>query len=222
MLESSKFIGLQNLPGGILGFHFLDDALQNAILGEDEGAPQSSQRGFSVHLLLAPGAEGLQHLGGRVGEQAEGEFVLGAEAGVRLGAVLAYTHHVVTGGGQFGIIVPERAGFGRAAGGVVLGIKVDDSFAAMADKVLGLHCNTVLVNHLEVGHFVSDLEHRINVSPNVGIFRQLSQRGPGPVAPVLVPCDYIRACTPDAKGINEFALYSGDSAVEDLFGFGAN
>ena len=51
----------------------------------------------------------MEHLGGRVGEEAEGEFVLGAEAGVGLGAVLAHAYYVVAGGGQFGVVVAEGA-----------------------------------------------------------------------------------------------------------------
>ena len=127
---------LEDLRGGVLRVDFLDDALEGAVFIEDEGAAERAEDRFPVHFLFAPGAEGLQHLGRRVGEEAEWQLVFGAEAAVGFGAVLAYAHHVVAGLGQSGIVVPERAGLGRAAGGVVLGIEVDDGLAALADKVL--------------------------------------------------------------------------------------
>ena len=55
--------GLQDLPGGVLGVDLLDDAFKEAVLGEDECAAEGAQHGFAVHFLLAPGAEGLEHLG---------------------------------------------------------------------------------------------------------------------------------------------------------------
>ena len=88
---------LKDLPGGVLGVDFLDDADQDAVLVEDEGAPEGAEGGLPVQLLLAPGAEGLEHLRRRVGEQPEGEFVLGTEAGVGFDGVLAHAHHVVAG-----------------------------------------------------------------------------------------------------------------------------
>ena len=57
---------LQYLPGGVLGVHFLDNALKNAVLVEDECSPERSQCGLTVHFLLSPRAEGLEHLRGGV------------------------------------------------------------------------------------------------------------------------------------------------------------
>ena len=57
---------LQYLPGGVLGVHFLDNALKNAVLVEDECSPERPQRGLPVHFLLTPRAEGLEHLRGGV------------------------------------------------------------------------------------------------------------------------------------------------------------
>lgn len=127
--------GLQNLPGGVLGVDFLDDALEGAILIEDKRAAEGAEGGFPVHFLFAPGAEGLEHFGRGVGEQAEGELVPGAETVVGFGAVLAHADDVVACGGQLRIIVPEAAGLGGAAGGVVLGVEVDDRLPAVADKI---------------------------------------------------------------------------------------
>ena len=73
--------------------------------------------------------------------------------------VLAHAHHIVAGLSQGGIVIPEGAGLGRAAGGVVLGIKIHNRFSAAADKVLRTDRNAVLVHHFEVGHGVSDFEH---------------------------------------------------------------
>ena len=60
--------GLQDLPGGILGVHLLDDALQEAVLVKDKRPAKSPQHRLAVHLLLSPGAKGLEHLGGRIGQ----------------------------------------------------------------------------------------------------------------------------------------------------------
>ena len=127
---------LQDLPGGVFGVDFFDDALEEAVFIEDEGAAEGAEGGFAVHFLLAPGAEGLEHFRGGVREQAERQFVFGAEAAMRFGAVLAHAHDVVTGFRQGGVIVPEGAGFGGAAGGVVPGVEVDNRLAAAAGKVL--------------------------------------------------------------------------------------
>ena len=118
----------------MFGIDFFDDAGQDAVLVEDEGAAEGPEDRLAVHFLLAPGAEGLEHFGGGVGEQAEGEFVPGAEAGMGFRAVLADPNDVVAGGGQRGVIVPETASLGGAAGGVVLRVEINNGLAA--DKVL--------------------------------------------------------------------------------------
>jgi len=161
LLDGCWHGGLQDLPGGVLGVHLLDDLLQYAILGEDEGAAERAEDRFPVHFLFAPGAEGLQHFGRRVGKQSERQLEFGLETRMRGDAVLADAYDVVAGGRELRVIVPERARLGRAAGGVVLGVEVDDGLAALVDKVLGLNRLSVLVHHLEVGHLVSDLEHII-------------------------------------------------------------
>ena len=150
---------LEDLRGGVLRIDFLDDALEGAVFIEDEGAAERAEDRFPVHFLFAPGAEGLQHLGRRVGEQAERQLEFGLETRMRGDAVLADAYDVVAGGRELRVIVPEGAGLGRAAGGVVLGVEVDDGLAALADKVLGLSRLSVLVHHLEEGHGVSDFEH---------------------------------------------------------------
>ena len=68
------------MGGGVFGIHLLDDAFQNAGFIEDERAPEGAQDRFSVHFLLAPGTEGLKHLGGGVRQEAERQAVLGPES----------------------------------------------------------------------------------------------------------------------------------------------
>ena len=118
----------------------------------------------------------MEHFGGGVGEEAEGEFVLGAEAAMRLGGVLAHAHNVVAGGGQLRIIIPEGTRLCRAAGGVVLGVEVDDGLAAAADKVLRTDRNAVLVHHFEVGHGVSDFEHGFCVFSKIALLINIAKR----------------------------------------------
>ena len=113
----------------------------------------------SCTQMCSPGAEGLEHFRRGVGEQAERQPEFRLEARMRSRGIFADAHHVVTGGGQLGIIVAERAGLSGAAGGVVIRIKVNNGLAAAADKVLGLNHLSVLVHHFEVGHGVSDFEH---------------------------------------------------------------
>ena len=149
--------GIQDLSGGVLGIYLLDDPLEEAVLIENEGAAERPQRGLSVHLLLAPGAERLEHIGSRISQKPEGESVFGPEARVALRAVLAYADYVVTRLGEGSVIVPEGTGLGRAAGGVVLRIEVDDGLFPFADELCRAHRIPVLVDNLEGGHFVSNL-----------------------------------------------------------------
>ena len=103
---------LEDLPGSVLGVDFLDDAFEGAVFIEDEGAAERAEDRFPVHFLFAPGAEGLQHLGRRVGEQAEWQLEFGLETRMRGDAVLADADDVVAGGRELRIIVPEGAGLG--------------------------------------------------------------------------------------------------------------
>ena len=76
---------------------------------------------------------------------------------MRLNRIFAHAHHIIPGGGQLGIIVPEGAGLGSTAGGVVFGVKVNNGLAA--DKLLRTNGNAVLVHHLKMWHGVSNLQH---------------------------------------------------------------
>ena len=96
------------------GVDLFDDALEEAVGGEDECAAERAEHGLAVHLLLAPGPECLKHLRGRIREETERQIVLGAEAGVGFHAVFADTDHVIAGRSESGIVVAERACFRRA------------------------------------------------------------------------------------------------------------
>ena len=42
---------LQNLPGGVLGVHLLDDPLQHPVLVKNKRPPKRAEDGLSVHLF---------------------------------------------------------------------------------------------------------------------------------------------------------------------------
>ena len=65
----------------------------------------------------------------------EGEFELCPEAGMGLRAVLAHPDDIIARLGESGVVVPERTCLGRAAGGVVLRVEVNDGLAAFPDEV---------------------------------------------------------------------------------------
>ena len=77
-------VQIEDLEGGGFGVDFFDEAFEDAVLVEDEGAAEGALDGLAVHFLFTPGAEVLQELGGGVGEEAEGQIVLAAETGERL------------------------------------------------------------------------------------------------------------------------------------------
>ena len=79
----------------VLGIYFVDNTRDDALLVYNEGLAQGADTSLATHLLLAPCAKGLQHLGGRVGEQREGQRVFATEIDVRLLRVFADTIHLV-------------------------------------------------------------------------------------------------------------------------------
>lgn len=52
-----------DLGGMVLGVHFVNDALEDALLVEDEGLAERAHRDLAVVLLLAPCTESLEHCG---------------------------------------------------------------------------------------------------------------------------------------------------------------
>ena len=58
----------QDLLGMVLCIDLLDDFSEDSVLVEDEGAAKGSHDCLSVHLLLSPCSEGLEHLCGSIGQ----------------------------------------------------------------------------------------------------------------------------------------------------------
>ena len=52
----------------ILSVHLLDDFREDPVLVEDEGPAEGPHHSLSVHLLLSPCSEGLEHLCGSIGQ----------------------------------------------------------------------------------------------------------------------------------------------------------
>ena len=149
LLPFLRCLRVKDLGGSVLGVNLFYDALKDAFIAEDEGSAESAHSGFAIHLLLSPGAEILEHLGGGVGEKSERKVILGPETSVGLGAVFAHAHNVVAGLGKGCVVVSEAAGLGSAAGSVVLRVEIDDGFLAFANEVFAVYSVAVLVQNLE-------------------------------------------------------------------------
>ena len=66
------------------GLYLLEDVLDLAVGGDDEGRPGDAHVGFAVHRLFHPDAVGFGAFGFGVGQEGEGEGVLGLELRLRL------------------------------------------------------------------------------------------------------------------------------------------
>ncbi len=107
-----------------------ENALDDALLVDDEGGAEGAHILASVHALFAPHAEGFDECLVRVGYQGEGQFVLGDELLVRSGTIDAHAHHLVAGLAQLGIVVAQVARFSGASRGAVLRVEVEHQFLA--------------------------------------------------------------------------------------------
>lgn len=134
--------------------YFVDDLHEYALLVEDEGLAQGANTGLAAHLLLAPCAEGLQHLGTWVGEQWEGQLVFRNEVLVRLLAILAHAIHLITCCQHALVVIAQIACLGGATWGAVFWIEIDDCL--FAQELLMGHGIAVVVCHAKRRHFVSD------------------------------------------------------------------
>ena len=103
-----------------------DDALDTAIGADDEGRALGTHVLAAVHALLDPSAEEFieAHVG--VGDQAEGQLVLRAEAHVALRRVTAHPDDLVASGAELAVAVTQATCLRRAARGIVLGVEVED------------------------------------------------------------------------------------------------
>lgn len=138
----------------IFSIYFLNQLHQYALLVKDEGLAQGTHTGLAAHLLLAPCAEGLQHLGTWVGEQWEGQLVFRNEVLVRLLAILAHAIYLITRRQKTLVVVAQIACLGGATRGAVFWIEIDDCL--FAQELLMGHGIAVVVCHAKRRHFVSD------------------------------------------------------------------
>ena len=104
---------------------------------------------FAVVFLQLPGAIEFMNLMLGIGNQREGQFILGNKVLMLLLGVSADADNLVALGLESLIIIPEIARLGRAARGVVPRVEVEDHFLALelaeADRV------AVLIHGIEVG-----------------------------------------------------------------------
>ncbi len=144
-----------------LGVHLPDGVNDNALLVNDVSGAQRAFGHLAVHLLLAPGLVGLQYGEVGVGDEVEGQLVLGDEPLMRSGGVAAHAQHLVAQGEEPLVVVAQVAGFGGAARRAVFGIKIEHEL--LAGEVAQFHGVSILVNALEIRGFCSDLQHSFGV-----------------------------------------------------------
>ncbi len=138
----------------VFSLYFLDNALQDTFFIEYECTAQCARYALSVHLFLSPCSECLQHLRRGVCQKGEGQRIFVYELFMRCRAVLAYSYHIVSGGGKGCIVVAQVAGFCRASRCIVFRIKVYNRL--FPDKRGGVDYVAVLVFDLELRHLVTD------------------------------------------------------------------
>src|SRR4051794_20948688 len=127
-----------------------------ALLVNDEVAAGDAHELAAVALSLYPDAVRLGDLLVFVREQREGQAELVAEALVGLDAVRTHAQHNRVLGLDIAIDVAKAAGLGRAAGGVVLGVEVEDD--ALAAVVAQLDLLSLVRRRLEIRSLVTDLD----------------------------------------------------------------
>ena len=91
-----------------LGLDFLgqQDAFDDALFVDDEGGAEGSEILAAVHRLFTPGTEGLIEVHVGVGNEVEGQLVLGDEPLVALLVLDAYAQYLVTLLAELRIPVP--------------------------------------------------------------------------------------------------------------------
>lgn len=113
--------GFGNVLGGpeLAGEKMADDAL--AVYYEGDSTGQQAEGGRY--------AIGLAHRAVAVAEQEEGQAVLAGEPGVSLRSIGTDADHFGAGLFEILVLIPKGAGFGSAAGGVVLGVEIEHDLA---------------------------------------------------------------------------------------------
>ena len=105
-----------------------DDVLDDAFFVDDEGSADGAEVFAAVHRLLGPYAHLLDQRVLGIGDEGEGQVVLGLELLVAGGAVHADAYDGIAFAAQFAVVVTQAAGLSCAAAGVVLGVEIEDEF----------------------------------------------------------------------------------------------
>ena len=114
-----------------LDLHRVPELSDRTVWRDEEGAADDPHAGLAVHLLLAPHAPRLGDGAVGVGDEREGEALLGLEPIVALDAVAAHPHDDGPEGGEVIVQIAEVPGLGGAAGRGVARVEVDDDRAAL-------------------------------------------------------------------------------------------
>ena len=153
-LRSAQYLG-----GVVFGLDLLggDDALDGAVGRDDEGGAEGPHVLAAIHGFLAPYAKLLDQPVVCVGDEGEGELLLGDEFLVRVGRVNAHAYHLIACVEQCLIVVAQVACLGRAARCRVLGVEIECYGAA--GIVAEANLLAVLVSAEQVGGLLSDFNH---------------------------------------------------------------
>ena len=143
------------------GVHLADSVNDNTLLINDVSSAKRAFCYLAVHFLLAPCLVGLQDGEVGVGDEVEGQFILGDEPLVRGGGIAAHAQYLIAHGDEPLVVVAQVAGLGGAARRAVFGVEVE--YELLASEVAQFHSVSILVNALEIGGFYSDLQHSIGI-----------------------------------------------------------
>jgi len=124
-LKLQGFDEIQHFLGMTGHFHAPPFPLQHAPSVNDEGAAFNASYLFPIHFFQLDDPELLAEAFFLVGNQGEGEVLLGFEIFVGFHAVPGNPGHHRPQGLEFRIQVPELLGFRGAARGAVLGVKIE-------------------------------------------------------------------------------------------------
>lgn len=133
----------------------LDDVFDDAFLVDEEGGANGAEVLAAVHRFLCPDAHLLHQRVVGVGDEGEGQLVLCLELLVAGGAVHADAHYRVAPLAQFAVVVAQAACLGCAAGGVVLGVEVENEF--LSTELTEADLLSVLIDAQNFGRLVSNL-----------------------------------------------------------------
>ena len=139
----------------ILGVNLFDNTLEEALGIEDEGLTKCSHANLTIQFLLAPGTEGLQHLGRRIAQQRERQVVFLFELDMRGLAVFAHAKDLITLREESMVVIADITCLGRATRSRVLRLEINDCL--FADQVFFSNRLSGFVGSAKCRHFVSNL-----------------------------------------------------------------